>query len=149
MNCHKFRDIIITDYIDGELAEQRKQEIDHHLRECPACRAFAAAVRSMAVDPLKETTLEEPPAFLWTRIQSRLEPAHSGRGTRWLNIAVTLSMFLAMTFTGNYLVSGMLGSATQQETIISAEVTQQLSLSEFNDMPNEQVEEVYNNIIGG
>jgi len=149
MDCSKVRDIIITDYVDAELEEQRKQEIDRHLQSCAACRAFAAAVSKMAVDPLRKAEIEEPPAFLWTRIKSHLEPDHSRSGLKWFNVIVTLSMFLVMALTGNYLVSGMLGSATQQETVASAEVAQQLSLSEFNDIPNEQVETVYNDIIGG
>lgn len=149
MNCSKFRDIIITDYVDGELDEQGKQEIDRHLQSCAACRSFAAAVSKITVDSLRKAEMEEPPAFLWARIKSHLEQDSHHSGLKWLNVVVILSMFLLMALTGNYLVSGMLVATTQQETVASAEVAQQLSLSEFNDMPNEQVEIVYNNIIGG
>lgn len=149
MNCSKFREIIITDYVDDQLDERGKQEIDRHLQSCAACRAFAAAVSEIAVDPLRKAKIEEPPAFLWTRIKSHLEQGHNSRGIKWLNVIVTSSMFLVMTLTGNYLVSGMLGPAMQQETVTGTEVARQLSLSEFKDMPNEQVETVYNNIIGG
>ncbi len=149
MKCNKCRDIIITDYVDGELNEQGKLEIDRHLQECDACRTFAAAVLKIAVYPLKQTALEEPPAFLWTRIKSRLEQEPNRSGIKWLNVLATLSMFVIMTLAGNYLVSGMLGPVAQQDTVASAEVTRQLSLSEFNDIPNEQVETVYNSIIGG
>ncbi|MDD5258764.1 MAG: zf-HC2 domain-containing protein [bacterium] len=149
MKCDKYRDIIITDYVDGELDEQGKQEIDRHLRDCSACRAYAAAVSNLTVEPLRKAMPVEPPAFLWTRIKSRLaqEPAHGG--IKWLNTVATFSMFVVMALAGNYLVSGMLGSTAQQEIVASAEVSQQLSLTEFNDMPNEQVETVYNSIIGG
>lgn len=149
MGCSKFRDIIITDYVDDELDEQGKQEINHHLQGCAACRAFAAAVLKIAVDPLRKAEITEPPAFLWTRIKSHLEQDHNRSGLKWLHALAPLSMFVVMTLAGNYLVSGMLGSTTPPETVASAEVTQQLSLSEFNDMPNEQVEAVYTNIIGG
>jgi anti-sigma factor RsiW len=149
MKCNKYRDIIITDYADGELDEREKQEIDRHLQDCAACRAFAAAVSAVTIEPLRKTTPEEPPAFLWTRIQSRLEQEPARGGIKWLNLLATLSMFVVMALTGNYLVSGMLSPVTQQETVASVEVSQQLSLSEFNDMPNEQVEAVYNSIIGG
>ncbi len=149
MNCSKFRDIIITDYIDDELDQQEKQEIDRHLQGCAACRSFAAAVSKITVDPLRKAEMEDPPAFLWTRIKSHLEQGHHRSELKWLNVIVTLAMFLIMVLTGNYLVSGMLDPATQPETMASAEVAQQLSLSEFNDMPNEQVEIVYNDIIGG
>ena len=149
MKCSKYRDIIITDYVDGELDEREKQEIDRHLQDCAACRAFAAAVSAVTLETLRKATPEEPPAFLWTRIQSRLEQEPARSGIKWLNVLATLSMFVVMALTGNYLVSGMLSSATQQETMASVEVSRQLSLSEFNDMPNEQVEAVYNSIIGG
>lgn len=149
MDCSKFRDIIITDYVDGELDEREKQEIDRHLQDCAACRSFAAAVSAVTIEPLRKTTPEEPPAFLWTRIQSRLEQDHSRSGLKWLQLLVTLSMFVVMALTGNYLVSGMLEPVTLQENVASAEVAQQLSLGEFNDMPNDQVETVYNDIIGG
>ncbi|MDD5492988.1 MAG: zf-HC2 domain-containing protein [bacterium] len=149
MKCNKYRDIIITDYVDGELNEREKQEIDRHVRDCASCRAFAAAVSAVTIEPLRKTMPEEPPAFLWTRIQSRLEQDHTRSRIKWLSVLATLSMFIVMALTGNYLVSGMLSSTAQQETVASAEVVQQLSLSEFNDMPNEQVEAVYNSIIGG
>jgi anti-sigma factor RsiW len=149
MNCNKFRDIIITDYVDDELDAQGKQEIERHLQDCAACRAFAAAVSEMAVGPFRKSALEKPPAFLWTRIQSHLEQDRTNRGIKWLKVIVTLSMFLVMALAGNYLVSGMLSAVTQQETMAGPEVAQQLSLSEFKDMPNEQVEIAYNDIIGG
>ncbi len=150
MKCNKFRDIIITDHVDGELDEQGKQELASHLQECAGCREFAAAVLAVAVDPLRKTTPEEPPAFLWTRLQSRLEQEQRNHsGLKWLQVLATSAMFLAMVLTGNYLVSGMVGTTNSQEVVASSEVASQLSLSEFNDMPNEQVETVYNNIIGG
>lgn len=149
MKCNKYRDIIITDYVDGELDERKKQEIDRHLQDCAACRAFTAAVSAVTIEPLRKTSPEEPPAFLWTRIQSRLEQDHTRSRIKWLGVLATLSMFIVMALTGNYLVLGVLSPATQQETVASAEVSRQLSLSEFNDMPNEQVEAVYNSIIGG
>ena len=150
MKCTKYRDIIITDYVDGELDEREKQEIDRHLQDCAACRAFTAAVSAVTIEPLRKTIPEEPPAFLWTRIQSRLEQGrHRNPGLKWLQILTTSVMFLGMVLTGNYLVSGMLGATTQPENMVRAEVSQQLSLTEFNDMPNEQVEAVYINILGG
>jgi anti-sigma factor RsiW len=149
MKCDKYRDIIITDYVDGELDERGKQEIDRHLRDCAACRAYAAAVSNLAVEPLRTTIPVEPPAFLWTRIRSHLEQEPVHGGLKWLNVVATFSMFVVMALAGNYLVSGMLGSPAQQEIVASAEVSQQLSLTEFNDMPDEQVETVYNSIIGG
>lgn len=149
MRCNKFRDIIITDYVDGELDAQGQQEIERHLQECAGCREFAAAVSALSVTPLRETAPEEPPAFLWTRIQNRLGQDQQRKpGLKWLQVLTTSAMFLIMVLTGNYLVSGMLGTTNSQEIVASSEVYSELSLSEFNDIPNEQVETAYN-IIGG
>ncbi len=150
MKCNKFRDLIITDYVDGELDEQGKQEVERHLQGCAGCREFAAAVSTLALDPLRKTVSAEPPAFLWTRIQSRLEQDHQRKpGLKWLQVLATAAMFLVMALTGNYLVSGMVGTTNQQNVVASNELASQLSLTEFSDMPNEQVEAVYDNIIGG
>jgi anti-sigma factor RsiW len=41
----------MSDYLDGELASNRRRRIEHHVRECAECRGLLADLRGM-VDAL-------------------------------------------------------------------------------------------------
>src|SRR5262245_45979686 len=45
MNCNNFRELILTDYADGQLGPEKQQLLDSHLRDCIACRNLAASIK--------------------------------------------------------------------------------------------------------
>jgi anti-sigma factor RsiW len=45
MNCADF-EILLCDYLDGTLAEERRHEIERHMETCASCAALAVDVRS-------------------------------------------------------------------------------------------------------
>ncbi|MBN2483926.1 MAG: zf-HC2 domain-containing protein [Candidatus Omnitrophica bacterium] len=78
MNCKKIKDIIITDYIDGQLTSRIRQQIDGHLDRCEECRAFAQKVKETVVLPFKPAAQpEDPPEFVWERIRSSVQKEES------------------------------------------------------------------------
>ena len=49
MKCKKIREIILTDYIDGQLNEKQRSSLGLHLAECKGCKEFSTyAVKNIA-----------------------------------------------------------------------------------------------------
>ena len=164
MKCSKIRDIIITDYADNELDEKTRREIEQHLNNCAACRAFEQALLSTVVGPLKNAEVVNPPDVLWSRIKNNLEQGKYNNNfmsfgellsifrQRWVNMVFVTAMLLLMALAGNYFAAGIWSAVSQQSTVATAanlEIVDNFQLSAFNDMPNEQVEIVYNDVLGG
>ena len=161
MKCSKIRDIIITDYADNELDEKTRREIEQHLNNCAACRAFEQALLSTVVEPLKNAEVVNPPDVLWSRIKNNLEQGKYNNNfmsfgellsifrQRWVNMVFVTVMLLLMALAGNYFAAGIWSAVSQETTTDSVEIADNLELSNFNDMPTRQVEVAYNNVIGG
>ena len=62
----------ISEYIDGDLAPERKARLEEHLSHCPDCRKILKDLRTIVSDAQE---LEEfsPPDKTWQKIESRLE----------------------------------------------------------------------------
>lgn len=72
-NCRKIRDLILTDYADGQLEKTVRQSIDKHISECQACSKFYNEVKSKAIDPFKNTERLQAPDYLWDSIAKSIE----------------------------------------------------------------------------
>ena len=71
--CKKFKDLILTDYFDGEIEPITKQEIDSHLHSCSDCRLFAEEIEKSLIAPFQEIKREKVPANIWPLIQERIQ----------------------------------------------------------------------------
>lgn len=74
MKCEKIREIILTDYLDGQLGRSGQEDIALHLSQCPACSAFALKAKQATIEPFAQHQPCEPPADLWQEIKSALGP---------------------------------------------------------------------------
>jgi len=72
MNCKKIRELIITDYIDGQIAQGIKKEVEEHLAICSKCRQFKQTVLKEAIEPFKRAEEVRPPDYLWYRIKDAI-----------------------------------------------------------------------------
>jgi len=79
MNCADF-EILLCDYLDGTLAEERRHEIERHMETCASCAALTADVRS-ALGLMERAAAVEPPAELLTRILHVI-PGNNAAGKR-------------------------------------------------------------------
>ncbi len=70
--CKEFQDIILTDYIDGELDQEMKGPLEAHLRSCPECREFAGEVKAQLVAPFKDAPRAAVPEDLWRSIEESI-----------------------------------------------------------------------------
>lgn len=86
-------------YVDGELAGAEMQELDRHLRECPACAA--ESLRRLqwkrTVHATGQRYVADP--ALRKRIQANISRGRAGRTLwRWPAFAVATALVLAMGF---------------------------------------------------
>jgi len=158
MNCTDARHIIITDYIDNEVDAGARGEIELHLSSCPACRTFKEAVFSGISEPLRNALDFTPPQALWYKVRARIERLEepvsigtiiSSLFPKWVNVAAIASIVLVTSLAGNYLAHNIWVKASQQSIAAAAEENDTLALGELNDIPSDQVEKVYSNVIGG
>lgn len=75
MDCKHIQESIITDYIDGRASAALQMQVQDHLAQCAACRAFEQAVRSQAVQPFQTAGKQEPPHQLWQDIKVAIQQA--------------------------------------------------------------------------
>lgn len=73
MNCKKAKDLILTDYIDGELDQRAKDEIDAHLSACRECFVFAESLKKDVAAPIRHAARQNVPEDLWRLVKSRIE----------------------------------------------------------------------------
>jgi len=71
--CDIFKDLILTDYIDGELDKNNKASIESHLFECDECRAFLKEVKDKAGLPFQKVLRQPVPSELWDAIKQNIE----------------------------------------------------------------------------
>ena len=71
--CELYKELILTNYSDGELAPERKTEIEAHIKTCAACRALAEDIQKELSAPLGGIRREEVPDAVWTAVKERIE----------------------------------------------------------------------------
>jgi len=79
-------DSLLNDYVDDALADGERVSVDDHLSGCEQCRAIVSDLRQLklATDRLR---LLEPPARVWTRIESTLDSRRSSVVSRQSPVA--------------------------------------------------------------
>jgi hypothetical protein len=75
--CEHFKDLILTDYIDGELDKSLAGSLESHLLDCSDCRAFLKEVKdNAAIFPVScsaDMVRQPVPVGLWSTIKQRIE----------------------------------------------------------------------------
>ena len=78
MTCKEIQDILLTDYLDGQLDKQSADGIERHLSDCLHCREFLAAARKSLVAPfLLSEKVSLPQEEVWKNIKQRIEERSS------------------------------------------------------------------------
>lgn len=77
--CKRFRDMILTDYLDGELDTESRERLEAHLSVCPACQAFAREAKRELEVPFEKVQPEPVPDQVWRKIRSRIEAESAPR----------------------------------------------------------------------
>ncbi|MCS6975748.1 MAG: zf-HC2 domain-containing protein [Gemmatales bacterium] len=78
ITCQEVSDWLL-DYLSGELSENDRRAVDHHLGSCPACVSFVHSYR-MTISLSRRLAAQPTPPELIERIQVRFTQAgHLGR----------------------------------------------------------------------
>ena len=72
MECNKVQDLILTDYIDNEMPQESKEDLERHLLSCPSCQKFKMLVKKFSLDPFEDCPSPEVPKEIWQNIQQKI-----------------------------------------------------------------------------
>ena len=73
MNCKRIQELLITDYIDEQMADKAKSLIDQHLAQCHACAGYLTSIKRVAVSPFVNASKDVPDQALWAQIKQTIE----------------------------------------------------------------------------
>ena len=71
MKCKKIGDLLKSDYLDGELSDELRLEIERHLKQCSACRLLKQELASQRI-ALRGLEQREVPTQIWQNIQNAI-----------------------------------------------------------------------------
>lgn len=66
MNC-PIDEILLIDYLEGELEPKMARQVEQHLDSCPSCRAEYESLLKVkqALSKVKESVVDQPPESFW------------------------------------------------------------------------------------
>lgn len=70
MNCKQIQELILTDYVDGQLTKELASQIETHIASCGNCKQFLQNVASITVEPLKNIETLQPPEEIWSYVKT-------------------------------------------------------------------------------
>ena len=94
MKCKKIQELIMTDYLDGEVDQNTAQYIEQHLKTCQRCQEIEERVRGAAVNPFKNTQRLQPPQSLWQNIRDEIIAQKEPEKTFFSDIKDTIRTLL-------------------------------------------------------
>lgn len=72
MNCKRIKELLMTDYIDGEMSAELQKQLKQHLNSCDKCRQFEETLQKTVVEPFKKAQEFKPPEAVWDRIRTAI-----------------------------------------------------------------------------
>ena len=73
MKCKKIQEIILTDYLDGQLNEKQKSSLGLHLAECKGCKEFSTYAMKNIAGLFTNAERLIPSEIVWRRIKGNIE----------------------------------------------------------------------------
>ncbi len=96
MKCTRVQDLLKSDYLDAELNQELRWQVESHLEKCPTCQALKQRIESQRIG-LRETKQKDVPPEIWQNIQSaiiqeRLKEPKSIFGNAWEGLGRVFSI---------------------------------------------------------
>jgi len=87
MKCTRVQDLLKSDYLDAELNQELRRQIDSHLKKCPTCQVLKKSLRDQRIS-LRAIKQKDVPPEIWQNIQStiieeRLKEPENIFGNAW------------------------------------------------------------------
>lgn len=79
MNCENFKDLLLTDYVDGVLDPERQKACEAHMTQCAGCRALVSDLRRVTRDTFGRVHEMQPSELVWEGIAEKIQ-----RSPGWL-----------------------------------------------------------------
>ncbi len=73
MKCENVKELILTDYLDGQLGKEMKAQIEKHLTICKGCKEYELLTRAAVVEPFDNLEKYSPPEETWNKIREQIE----------------------------------------------------------------------------
>ncbi len=73
MKCENVKELILTDYLDGQLGKEQKTQIEKHLTICKDCKEYELLTRTAVVEPFNNLERHHPPEAAWNKIREQIE----------------------------------------------------------------------------
>ena len=73
MKCEYVKELILTDYLDGQLGKEQKAQIEKHLTICRDCKEYVLLTRTAVVEPFDNLERHKPPEAAWNKIREQIE----------------------------------------------------------------------------
>ena len=148
--CKGFRDLILTDYIDGEADAAIRKRIDEHLLRCPGCRALVKEVQENLIRPFSPDEREPVPEEVWSSIREKIGNETAVSKTvvkdligRWLEFFIWPRLSLVL---GNFVMLILIGAVVfHQQQIQQAKEKEQGAYLVYLFGTNEVSPETENN----
>jgi predicted anti-sigma-YlaC factor YlaD len=93
MNCEEVRELLLTDYIDGQIREDLHMRIHQHLNTCSKCRAFQQDLIQRVVEPFKKAEKPKVPTELWYSVKKAITGQRQRKGLL-VDFLVNLQIFV-------------------------------------------------------
>ncbi len=71
MNCKKIQELLLTDYLDGELKTMILDSIKQHMDGCIHCRQFEQEIQRVRL-PFEKVRYIEPPTRVWEGVREKI-----------------------------------------------------------------------------
>ncbi len=73
MKCEYVKELILTDYLDGQLGKEQKDQIEKHMTICKGCKEYELLTRTAVVEPFNNLKRYNPPETAWHKIREQIE----------------------------------------------------------------------------
>jgi anti-sigma factor RsiW len=73
MKCEHVKELILTDYLDGQLEKEQEALLEKHLTICKDCREYELLTRAAVVEPFDNLKKQSPPEATWNKIREQIE----------------------------------------------------------------------------
>jgi len=73
MKCEYVKELILTDYLDGQLGKEQRTQIEKHLTICRDCKEYELLTRTAVVEPFNNPERHNPPEAAWHKIREQIE----------------------------------------------------------------------------
>ena len=73
MKCEKIQELILMDYLDGEMGAEQLEQVEKHLTACAHCREFETMAKQTVFEPFMNVERVSSPESVWYQIKKTIE----------------------------------------------------------------------------